>query len=68
MNKRRGLWVGLAVLCLLGGLFLQPIIAQAVLKVGEPAPGFTLQLFSGGKLALEELKGKPVVLNFWASW
>lgn len=68
METRRGLWVGVGVLCLVGGLLFQPIMAQAVLKVGEQAPGFTLQLFSGGKLALEELKGKPVVLNFWASW
>ncbi len=33
-----------------------------------PAPAFTLQLFDGSELALRDLQGKPVVLNFWASW
>ncbi len=36
--------------------------------VGKPAPPFKLQLFDGGSLSLEELRGKAVVLNFWASW
>ncbi len=33
-----------------------------------PAPAFTLQLFDGGQVSLDELRGKAVVLNFWASW
>ena len=36
--------------------------------VGRPAPPFTLQLLDGGELRLEDLRGKNVVLNFWASW
>ena len=36
--------------------------------VGKPAPPFKLQLFDGGNLSLEELRGKIGVLNFWASW
>ncbi len=36
--------------------------------VGKPAPPFKLQLFDEGNLSLEELRGKVVVLNFWASW
>ena len=36
--------------------------------VGRQAPDFTLPLFSGGTLRLRGLMGKPVVLNFWASW
>ncbi len=33
------------------------------------APGFTLAKLDGeGDLALESLRGKAVVLNFWASW
>lgn len=35
---------------------------------GQLAPDFTLQLISGGNLTLSELRGHPVVLNFWASW
>jgi len=43
-------------------------IPSAARPVGRPAPDFTLPLFSGGTLNLHSLKGKPVVLNFWASW
>lgn len=32
------------------------------------APQFTLKLFDGGTLSLAELRGKVVVVNFWASW
>lgn len=37
--------------------------------VGEAAPSFTLRKLSGeGALALAQLKGRVVVLNFFASW
>jgi len=34
----------------------------------EPAPDFTLELFNGELFHLNTHKGKPVVINFWASW
>lgn len=38
-------------------------------QVGDPAPAFEAELLSGeGQLTLDELRGKPVVINFWASW
>jgi cytochrome c biogenesis protein CcmG/thiol:disulfide interchange protein DsbE len=37
--------------------------------VGKPGPEFTLPLLGTSRtLSSEELKGHPVVLNFWASW
>lgn len=33
-----------------------------------PAPDFTFTLFDGKELTLSDLRGSPVVLNFWASW
>lgn len=37
--------------------------------VGKPAPNFTLRRLDGaGHLSLASLRGKVVVLNFWASW
>ena len=36
--------------------------------IGQPAPAFTLALFDGERLSLQDLRGKVVVLNIWASW
>lgn len=34
----------------------------------DPAPEVTLEFFEGNSQQLSDLRGKPVVLNFWASW
>ena len=36
--------------------------------VGRPAPPFALTSFEGAPMQLGALRGKVVVLNFWASW
>jgi cytochrome c biogenesis protein CcmG/thiol:disulfide interchange protein DsbE len=37
--------------------------------VGTAAPAFTLHRLEGpGRISLASYRGKPVVLNFWASW
>ncbi len=41
---------------------------EGPVTVGETAPNFTLTTFEGEQINLEQLKGKVVVLNFWASW
>lgn len=40
--------------------------AQAATSL-PPAPDFTLTLLDGKTLTLADLKGKPVLLNFWWS-
>lgn len=37
-------------------------------KVGSAAPDFDLESLSGERLRLQDLSGKPVVINFWATW
>lgn len=35
---------------------------------GSLAPDFSLQTVSGQTVKLSELQGKPVLINFWATW
>lgn len=37
-------------------------------QVGKIAPDFTLTSLNGEITSLSALKGKPVLLNFWATW
>jgi peroxiredoxin len=39
-----------------------------VVKVGDTAPDFTIQLTTGESVSLKDLRGKIVVLQFTASW
>lgn len=43
----------------------QPVIG---LNIGNLAPDFTLTLDDGKSIKLSDLRGKPVFLNFWATW
>ena len=36
--------------------------------VATPAPAFALERRGGGKVALADLKGQVVLINFWATW
>ena len=65
--------VGVTVLALLA-LLIWGLGKRSAGTVGDapvqprPAPAFTLPLFDGGSFSLEEARGKPVLINFWASW
>lgn len=75
--------VGLAILILLalGAIYVidqnnedesdEPPLSTTTGELPEPrpAPEFEMALMNGeGSVTLEELEGKTVVLNFWASW
>ncbi len=66
-------WAVLAGICSVVGLFVygfttDPKLVKSPL-VGKPAPGFSLTRLRGTEaITLARLQGKPVVLNFWASW
>ena len=64
-----------------GLLVVVPVLALLVLNlgrdphavasplVGRPAPDFVLRPLDGGPpVALSALRGRPVVVNFWATW
>lgn len=44
-----------------------PTPAQGT-QVGNLAPDFELQSLDGQSVSLSDLQGKPVLLNFWATW
>ena len=39
--------------------------STTLVKAGDKAPDFTVEMFDGTKTSLAELKGKVVLLNFW---
>jgi cytochrome c biogenesis protein CcmG/thiol:disulfide interchange protein DsbE len=65
---------------IVGGLVVVPLLVFLAISfnfnpnlidsplIGKPAPDFTLQDLDGNIWSLAELKGKPVVINFWATW
>lgn len=42
--------------------------ATTLIKKGDKAPNFTVEMVDGSKITLADLKGKVVVVNFWATW
>jgi peroxiredoxin len=53
---------------LLVGLALLAGCIRSSSTQAVPAPPFDLQALTGGRISLESLKGKVVVLDFWATW
>jgi cytochrome c biogenesis protein CcmG/thiol:disulfide interchange protein DsbE len=52
-----------------GMLNKQPLTGlSGITMLNRPAPDFTLTTFKGTTISLEGLTGKPLVINFWASW
>jgi peroxiredoxin len=44
------------------------VAQRGIVKPGEPAPNFQLRDMNGRVVSLSELRGKVVLLNFWATW
>lgn len=62
---------GLAAVLLLAALgwgLVHPAARQAEAVLGRPAPDVVVQSFEGTQVSLAGQRGRPVVLNFWASW
>jgi len=60
--------VAAIVVVLFAGLGKDPQHIDSPL-IGKPAPPFTLKAVgTGDMIDLEKLRGKPVIVNFWATW
>ena len=46
----------------------RPGVERGVVQVGDEAPNFTLRDLTGNAMSLSQLRGKVVLLNFWATW
>ena len=53
----------LLALCVAGTAYAGPRA-----KVGKPAPPFTIFTFDKRKIKLADLRGKVVIINYWATW
>ncbi|MGE7890107.1 TlpA family protein disulfide reductase [Bacillus cereus] len=47
---------------------MKEMIARNGIEIGKVAPDFELAKLDGTKVKLSDLKGKKVILNFWATW
>ncbi|MCC7209080.1 MAG: TlpA family protein disulfide reductase [Anaerolineae bacterium] len=72
-RPRRGL--GFLAVLIIGAIVVMGIIVGIGLSrqgmtqpTSGPAPDFTLDTFDGPPITLSDLRGKVVVLNFWAGW
>ncbi|HEX6548095.1 MAG TPA: TlpA disulfide reductase family protein, partial [Candidatus Dormibacteraeota bacterium] len=73
MTLRAASWAagGIVVAVLLaaaGWGMTHPRTASTSALIGRPAPELVLRAFDGSTVSLVALRGRPVVVNFWASW
>ncbi|MBV8085808.1 MAG: TlpA family protein disulfide reductase [Chloroflexi bacterium] len=61
------LLIPVALLFAAGGWWYSQRAPSAPL-VGRPAPAFKLNSLAGAQQSLVDYRGRPVVLNFWATW
>lgn len=46
----------------------EQVEATTIIKAGMEAPDFTVEMFDGKSIRLSDLRGKVVLVNFWATW
>lgn len=66
LGRFRPDWVALILVGLIAYLWFRPPADVSTLDV--PAPEVTLQSLDGSRTSLAQLRGKTVLVSFWASW
>jgi cytochrome c biogenesis protein CcmG/thiol:disulfide interchange protein DsbE len=66
MSRGRIIGLGL-VLAAVGGVVAAEIATSGG-QAPRPAPALPTEVLSGHRVDLESLRGKPALINFWASW
>jgi len=61
------IWIGVIGILLILALALTRS-KQGPIGIGEKAPNFILTTFDGEQIDSVDLRGKVVLINFWASW
>ncbi|MBR5867854.1 MAG: TlpA family protein disulfide reductase [Clostridia bacterium] len=76
-NKKAVLWALLLVILLVGAILLYgwmgknyngDTMVESETEQSQLAPDFTVYDGNGNPVKLSDFRGKPVVINFWASW
>lgn len=62
---RRRDFIGLVAVGMVGGMRGAGWAAAPL--AGKPAPEFSVTLMDGRVVSLRDLRGKPVLMNFWSS-
>lgn len=68
MTLRPLRWLLLPAVLLPLGWLLVASLSRSVPVAGDPAPAFELVSIDGRTVTSESLRGRPYLLNFWASW
>jgi cytochrome c biogenesis protein CcmG, thiol:disulfide interchange protein DsbE len=67
MTRGRAIGLGVVV-CVIGGVVLAEVLTAGGGAKVRPAPELPREVLAGPRVDLASLRGKPALVNFWASW